>query len=58
MKRYVIQTNDKTTANGTVQARSTTFGLDDQQVANEGDGVSCPACQPTSKISVAAHAHR
>jgi uncharacterized Zn-binding protein involved in type VI secretion len=50
MKRYMIHTNDKTTANGTVLARSTSLGLSDQPIAHEGDDVSCPACNSTGKI--------
>jgi uncharacterized Zn-binding protein involved in type VI secretion len=50
MKRYLILNGDKTTANGTVQATPTTIQLHEQDVAHEGDSVSCPACNTTGKI--------
>ncbi len=50
MKRYLILTGDKTTANGTVQAASTTIQLAGRDVAHEGDDVACPACHSTGKI--------
>ena len=50
MKRYVILHGDKTTANGTVVARSTTIQFEECDVAHEGDDVQCPACNTTGKI--------
>jgi uncharacterized Zn-binding protein involved in type VI secretion len=50
MKRYLILNSDKTTANGTVQAAPTTIQLGGQDVAHEGDSVSCPTCNTTGKI--------
>jgi uncharacterized Zn-binding protein involved in type VI secretion len=50
MKRYLILNGDKTTANGIVQAHSTSLSLTDRQVAHEGDDVACPACHSTGKI--------
>ncbi|MEQ5837945.1 PAAR domain-containing protein [Paraburkholderia acidicola] len=50
MTRYIIQTGDKTTSNGTVLARSTTLGLNDRNIAHENDDVACPACNSTGKI--------
>lgn len=50
MKRYVILTGDKTTADGTVEAKATTLQLNGVHVAHEGDDVSCPACHSTGKI--------
>ncbi|MFM0732858.1 PAAR domain-containing protein [Paraburkholderia sediminicola] len=50
MKRFLILNGDKTTSNGTVVARSTTLGLQERQIAHEGDDVSCPACHSTGKI--------
>jgi uncharacterized Zn-binding protein involved in type VI secretion len=50
MQRYLILDSDKTTANGTVQAAPTTIQLGDRNLAHEGDGVSCPACNTTGKI--------
>lgn len=50
MKRYLILNGDKTTANGTVQATSTMIQLSGQDIAHEGDSVSCPACNTIGKI--------
>ncbi|WP_407669564.1 PAAR domain-containing protein [Paraburkholderia heleia] len=50
MKRYLILSGDRTTANGTVQATPTTIQLSGQDVAHEGDSVSCQACNTTGKI--------
>ncbi|MFM0669942.1 PAAR domain-containing protein [Paraburkholderia sediminicola] len=50
MKRYMILNGDKTTANGTVLASSTTPGLNGRSIAYENDDVSCPACSSTGKI--------
>jgi uncharacterized Zn-binding protein involved in type VI secretion len=50
MQRYLILGGDKTTTNGTVQATPTTIQLSGQDVAHEGDSVSCPACNTTGKI--------
>ncbi|MFL9863778.1 PAAR domain-containing protein [Paraburkholderia fungorum] len=50
MRRYLILNGDKTTANGTVEATATTIQLSGQDVAHEGDSVSCPACNTTGKI--------
>ncbi|CAD6562097.1 PAAR domain-containing protein [Paraburkholderia sabiae] len=50
MKRYLILNGDTTTANGTVQAVSTTIQLAGRDVAHEGDNVMCPACKTTGKI--------
>jgi len=47
MQRYLILNGDKTTANGTVQATSTTV---QQDVAHEGDSVACPSCNTTGRI--------
>jgi len=40
MKRYVILSGDKTTANGTVLAQPTTIQFDGRDVAHEGDDVN------------------
>jgi uncharacterized Zn-binding protein involved in type VI secretion len=50
MQRYLILNGDKTTANGTVQATSTTVQLNGQDVAHEGDSVACPSCNTTGRI--------
>jgi uncharacterized Zn-binding protein involved in type VI secretion len=50
MKRYLILNGDKTTANGTVQATPATIQLNGQDVAHEGDNVTCPSCNSTGKI--------
>lgn len=50
MKRYMILNGDKTTANGTVIAGSTTPDLNGRSVAYENDDVSCPTCSSTGKI--------
>ncbi|TKC91600.1 PAAR domain-containing protein [Trinickia terrae] len=50
MKRYLILNGDKTTANGVVQAKSTTVQLHGKDVAHENDEVACPACHSTGKI--------
>ena len=50
MKRYLILNGDKTTANGTVQATSTTVQLNGQDVAHEGDSVACPSCNTTGRV--------
>jgi uncharacterized Zn-binding protein involved in type VI secretion len=50
MKRYVILSGDKTTANGTVLAQPTTIQFDGRDVAHEGDDVQCPACNMIGKI--------
>lgn len=50
MKRYLILNGDETTANGTVQATSSTVQMNGQDVAHEGDGVACPSCNTTGKI--------
>nr|WP_218904965.1 PAAR domain-containing protein [Paraburkholderia bryophila] len=46
---------DKTTANGTVQAAATTIQLSGQNVAHQGDSVSCPTCNSTGKIQCEGH---
>nr|WP_105510000.1 PAAR domain-containing protein [Paraburkholderia sp. BL21I4N1] len=43
-------TLDDPTAHGTVLARSTTLVLNDRAIAQEGDDVSCPACNSIGKI--------
>ena len=50
MKRYLILSGDKTTANGTVVAKSTTIRFEGRDVAHEDDDVQCPACNITGKI--------
>ncbi|MEX3965350.1 PAAR domain-containing protein [Paraburkholderia sp. EG286B] len=50
MQRFLILNGDKTTANGTVVAMSTTIQLEGHDVAHEGDDVQCPACNTTGKI--------
>ena len=50
MQRYLILHGDKTTANGTVVAKSTTIQFEDRDVAHEGDDVQCPACNTIGKI--------
>ncbi|WP_322069901.1 PAAR domain-containing protein [Paraburkholderia bannensis] len=50
MKRYIILSGDKTTAEGIVLAPSTTLGLNEQNIAHEYDEISCPACNSTGKI--------
>lgn len=50
MKRYLILNGDKTTANGTVQATSSTVQMNGQDVAHEGDSVACPSCNTMGKI--------
>ena len=49
MKRYLILNGDTTTANGTVQAVSTTIQVAGRDVAHEGDNVMCPACKTVGK---------
>lgn len=46
MKRYLILNGDKTTANGTVVAKSTTIRFQGRDGAHEDDDVQCPACRP------------
>lgn len=50
MKRYLILTGDKTTANGTVIATPATIRFANRDVAHEGDDVQCPACNTTGKV--------
>jgi len=50
MERHLILNGDRTTANGTVQATPATIQLNGQDVAHEGDNVTCPACNTTGKI--------
>ncbi|WP_326972954.1 PAAR domain-containing protein [Caballeronia mineralivorans] len=50
VKRYLILNGDKTTANGTVHATPATIQLNGQDVAHDGDNVTCPACNSTGKI--------